>query len=37
VIPIATELLRARSRQRDPRYDEPEERAAVDREIRGED
>lgn len=27
VVPIAVELLRRRSRRRDPRYDEPEERA----------
>jgi membrane-associated protein len=37
VIPIATELLRARSRARDARYDEPGERAQVEREIRRED
>lgn len=37
VIPIAVELLRARSKRRDERYDEPEERARVAREeIRGE-
>lgn len=32
VLPIAFELLRARSRRRDPRYDEPDERARVLRE-----
>jgi membrane-associated protein len=37
VIPIATELLRARSRSRDARYDEPGERAEVERELRSED
>lgn len=38
VIPMVVEVLRERSRTRDPRYDEPEERARVEREdIRGED
>jgi len=32
VIPVAIELLRARSRSRDERYDEPAERARVERE-----
>lgn len=32
VVPVAIELLRARSKKRDARYDEPEERAAVERE-----
>lgn len=32
VIPIAVELLRARSKKRDERYDEPQERARVARE-----
>jgi membrane-associated protein len=38
VVPIAVELLRARSRSRDPRFDEPAERERVEREnIRSED
>jgi membrane-associated protein len=37
VVPIATELLRARSKSRDSRYDEPKERAEVERELRRED
>ncbi|MGH8893293.1 MAG: DedA family protein [Actinomycetes bacterium] len=37
VLPIATELVRARSRSRDPRYDEQEERTPVEREIRSDD
>jgi membrane-associated protein len=36
VIPIVVELLRARSRARDPRYDERWERAEVERELREE-
>ncbi|HEX6935002.1 MAG TPA: VTT domain-containing protein [Actinomycetes bacterium] len=32
VIPVAFELMRARSRSRDTRYDEPEERARVEQE-----
>jgi membrane-associated protein len=37
-VPIAVELLRARSRSRDPRFDEPAERERVEREnIRSED
>lgn len=32
VIPVAFELMRARSRSRDARYDEPEERARVEQE-----
>ncbi len=37
VVPMIIEFLRERSRSRDPRYDEPEERARVEREdIRGE-
>jgi len=31
-VPVVVELLRARSRRRDPRYDEPHERARVERE-----
>ena len=34
VLPVVVELLRARSRRRDRRYDEPEERAAVDDDLR---
>lgn len=38
VIPMVVEVLRERSRSRDPRYDEREERARVEREdIRGEE
>lgn len=38
VIPMVIEFLREKSRSRDPRYDEPEERARVEREdIRGEE
>ncbi|HEU4514072.1 MAG TPA: VTT domain-containing protein [Nocardioidaceae bacterium] len=38
VIPMVVEFMREKSRTRDPRYDEPEERARVEREdIRGED
>ncbi len=38
VIPMAVEVLRERSRRRDPRYDEPHERARVEGEdIRGEE
>jgi membrane-associated protein len=37
VIPIGTELLRARSKSRDSRYDEAQERAEVEQELRGED
>jgi membrane-associated protein len=32
LLPVASELLRARSRSRNPDYDEPEERARVERE-----
>ncbi len=32
LVPVVLELLRARSRKRDPRYDEPHERARVERE-----
>jgi membrane-associated protein len=37
VVPIGAELLRARSKSRDPRYDDPAERAAVERDLRAED
>jgi membrane-associated protein len=38
VVPIFVELLRSRSRRRDPRYDEPEERARVYRDtVAGDD
>jgi membrane-associated protein len=32
LVPVVLELLRARSKKRDPRYDEPHERARVERE-----